>query len=64
MKSASLRASADGRLKADLLGLKDEKAHIRGKMIPFVYAHRTTRCFSDLFATLPLMRQEPAKSLV
>lgn len=37
---ASLRAIAGGRLKADLFGLKAEKAQIRGKLVPFVFAHQ------------------------
>ncbi len=40
----SPRAIAGRRLKADLYGLKAEKAHVRGKMLPFVFAHRAFCC--------------------
>jgi len=42
---ASRKAVANERLKADLYGLKDEKAHVRGKLLPFVFAHQTLCIF-------------------
>jgi hypothetical protein len=40
------RAIAGRRLKADLYGLEVEKAHVSGKLIPFVFAHRAILHFS------------------
>ena len=37
---------AGWRLKADLYGLKDEKAHISGKSLPFVFAHQANHVFA------------------
>ena len=36
---------ADRRAKADLFGLKAEKAHISGKSLPFVFAHQAPLYF-------------------
>lgn len=41
-------AIADKRLKADLYGLKVEKAHISGKLLPFVFAHQVPFYFSSV----------------
>lgn len=38
-------AIAYRRLKADLFGLKVEKAHISGKLLPFVFAHQAPYYF-------------------
>ncbi len=43
---------ASGRLKADLYGLKDEKAHISGKSLPFVFAHRANHGISRVGSIL------------
>lgn len=56
----TVKVIADRRLKADLYGLKAEKAHISGKKcFPFVFAHQ-----AHLFFILQLLFQQPVASRV